>query len=67
MPRLAYDLTLKKVGCVLLQAVYGGDSRIAHRIGNEHWLFAPTADLRVYELTDDQVEQLVKMHNGRDL
>jgi hypothetical protein len=64
MKFLAYDLKLKKVGCVLLQATMGGDSQLAARIPNEDWLLGPTPDLQVYRLTDEQAEQLVKMHKG---
>jgi hypothetical protein len=61
--RLAYDVKKRKVGCVLLQAVMGGDPDIAKRIDNKHWLLAPTPDLKVYEISPAQVEQLVAMHN----
>jgi hypothetical protein len=67
MPKLAYDLKLRKVGCVILQAVMGGDRNIAHRIGTEHWLTSLTPDLRVYQMTDEEVEQLVKLHGGKGL
>lgn len=64
MPRLAYDLSQGKVGCVLLQAAMGGDARIASRIDTKDWLLAPTPNLRVYAMTDEQVEQLVAMHES---
>lgn len=64
MPKLLYDVTLRKCGCVLLQAVAGGSIGIANRIPAEDWLVAPTPDMKLYELTDDQVDQLVAMHKG---
>jgi hypothetical protein len=62
---LLYDATLKKVGCVLLQAVYGGDGAIAQRIDNDDWFLAPTKDMRLYRLTRAQADQLVAFHDGR--
>lgn len=65
MPLLAYDCTLKKVGCVLLQAVLGGDGRLAMELGSENWLFAQTADLKVYRLSQEDAEDLVAFHHAR--
>lgn len=66
MPFLAYDIDQRKVGCVLLQVALGGDPDIAKRIPSEDWLVHMTPGLKVYRLTDAQVEQLVKMHKGFD-
>jgi hypothetical protein len=62
--RVVYDIKLRKVGCVLLQAAMGGDPEIAKRIPNEDWLINTTPDLRLYNITPEEVEQLVRMHNG---
>lgn len=65
MPLLAYDIQRRKVGCVLLQAAMGGDSALAKRIPTEDWLTAPTPDLQVYRLTDEEAEKLVVMHRRK--
>lgn len=65
MPLLAYDIKQRKVGCVLLQVAMGGSSVIAQQIPIEDWLLAPTPDLQVYRLTDDEVAQLIKMHRNK--
>ena len=39
------DLKLRRPACVLLQAVMGGDIRVAHMFPAEHWLLAPTPDM----------------------
>jgi hypothetical protein len=54
---LAYDCTLKKVGCVLLQAAMGGSSDAANRFDVSTWLVAPTTDLRVYSLPEEKFAQ----------
>ena len=66
MPLLAYDIEKRKVGCVLLQAVYGGDSQLAQQIPVEDWLIAPSPGLQLYRLTDDEATKLVAMHNKRN-
>lgn len=60
MPRILFDIKEMKPGCVLLQAVAGCDSAIANRFRSEHWLLAPTDDLKVYTVTDSELDQLVK-------
>jgi hypothetical protein len=64
MKLLAYDISQRKVGCVLLQVVMGGDPNLAKRIPNEYWLTSPTPGLTVYRLTEDEAEQLVRYHGG---
>lgn len=65
MRALAYDVTLKKVGCVLLQAAMGGDSALASDIDTEAWLFTPTPGLRLYRLSDDEATALVAFHRAQ--
>lgn len=64
MPIIAYDLKLKRPGCVLLQTVYGGTvSNFNKRFKVEDWLVFPTPDLKVYEITDEQLEQFTELHS----
>jgi len=46
---------------VLLQAAMGADSDLAHRFPSESWLVAPTPDMTVREVTEDQLEILIEM------
>lgn len=56
---LAYDMRLRRPGCVLLQAAMGGDSHLAQRFPVESWLLAPTPDLKVFSVTEEQLQILI--------
>ena len=58
---LAYDAVLRRPGCVLIQAGYGGDSLIANRFPPESWLLAPTENMRLYRVTESEIIRLVEM------
>lgn len=58
-----FDLELKKVGCVLLQAVMGGDSSIPQRIDTKHWLLHPTDDMKLYKIPNDKIKEIIKRFN----
>lgn len=60
MARIAFDIKLMRPACVLLQAAFGCDSDLAHRFPTESWLIGITDDMRAYEVTDEQISQLVK-------
>ena len=59
--KIAFDTEEMKPGCVLLQATMGCDSAMAHLFSTAHWLLAPTPNLKVYEVNDSQLDQLVEM------
>ena len=63
--KIAYDTELMRPGCVLLQATLGCDYHLAHEFETQYWLLAPTDNLRVFELTKDQLKRLVKMTEAR--
>ena len=46
--------------CVLVAAGMGADSKLAHSFDCDTWLLSPTDDLAVYEITDDQLQQLIQ-------
>jgi hypothetical protein len=56
MRLLAYDFTLGKPGCALIQAAMGSDYNQDFELDfpSDTWLITPTANMRVYELNDDQ-------------
>lgn len=62
--RLVFDMKLRRPGCVILQAAMGGDTRAANRLPAESWLVAPTDDMRVYEITEAELDQLAKYLGG---
>ena len=62
--KIAYDIKLLRPGCTLLQAAMGGDPLIAHEFDTEDWLLAPTEDMRMYEITKEQLKILVKKTGG---
>lgn len=61
MKRIAYDVTLKRPGCVLLQAALRCDPSVVHAFDSETWLVFPTPDLRVYAATDEELSRLVEI------
>jgi hypothetical protein len=58
---LAYDFTLKRPGCALIQAAYGATLSAfdLHRMDN--WLLHPTDDMRFVAVSKEQVDQLVEI------
>jgi hypothetical protein len=58
---IAYDTTLKRPGCVVVQRGLGAtiSNEDLHRM--EGWLTAPTPDMKVYEVTSEQIEKLVEI------
>lgn len=61
MLRIAFDAKEGKVGCVLLQATRGGTVPSFSAIFDvEDWLIAPTPDLKLYEITEEQVSKLAR-------
>lgn len=60
--KIAYDAVLKQPGCVLIQAVMGGNiPNFAALFPGESWLLSPTPDMKLYEVTEDQLKILVRM------
>jgi hypothetical protein len=55
-----FDAKLRRPGCVLLQAMVGGEfgARFHRLFPAASWLTAPTPDMRVYLATDDELEKL---------
>lgn len=65
--RLLYDVTLMRPGCVLLQAMAGGnvDGLTLQSIGE--WLTAPTPDMKMYTATDETLDMMVEFHFGKEV
>lgn len=57
--RILFDAPLMRPACVLLQAAYGCPLLIAERFPAESWLVAPTDDMKVYAVTEGQLQFLV--------
>ncbi len=58
MLKIAYDCTLRRPACPLLQAALGCD-RLAGHFDSEHWLTEPTPNMQVYQVTVEQLRELV--------
>jgi hypothetical protein len=60
---IAYDVVLHRPGCALLQAALGcgGEGNLSNRFPSELWLLAPTPNLRVYLISDEDLEKLVQI------
>lgn len=59
--RIAFDIKLMRPGCVLVQAAMGADPQTCHPFDTEDWLLTPTPDMKVYPVTDEQLDKLVTM------
>ena len=61
----AYDKTLNKVGCVLLQALYTMTNITSMNLCNfdeENWLLSPTKNLQVYGVNNQEdLEKVIEM------
>lgn len=62
MPVLVYDIVLKRPGCALLQAALGGSGGVANQFPTEHWLLAPTPDLKAYSLSNEELKGVIEYH-----
>lgn len=58
---IAYDCTLRRPGCAIVQGIMGGtvSGRALDTIG--YWLTAPTPDMMVYTVTSPQLRKLVEI------
>ena len=58
--KIAFDVTLRRPGCAIVQALYGADVAIIHRFDPNTWLTSPTPDMKVYEVKDEEMlEKLI--------
>lgn len=63
--QIAFDATLFRPGCVLLQAALGCGTHVANEFPVTTWLTFPTPDLRVYQMTEDEFSKLVAVVSER--
>lgn len=59
--RIAFDMTLKRPGCAILQAVYNGTPGIANFFPPESWLTTPTDNMTLYEFPDEQLSEVIRL------
>lgn len=53
--KVAFDTTLMRPGCAIVQAALGCDPAIANEFDPAKWLTYPSDDMGVYEITDEQL------------
>ena len=58
--QIAFDIELMRPGCALIQAAMGGTQGIANHFDAEQWLIVPTLDMKLYEVNEYQLVQLVQ-------
>jgi hypothetical protein len=63
--KIAFDVKLMRPGCVIIQAAFGGDRLLAQRFDPSTWLLAPSENLRLYEITPEQLDVLVERVNDK--
>lgn len=59
MPKIVYDMKLRRPACPILQVVLGGDEGIARNLQN--WLINPTPDMKCYEISEEQLKKLEEL------
>jgi hypothetical protein len=60
--RIVYDTKLKQPGCVLIQSAAGCTVPRFHELfPSERWLTFPTPDMKIYDVTDEQLEKMAKI------
>lgn len=57
--KVAFDVTLMRPACVVLQAGLGAEPSVAHAFDSRDWLVSITPNMKVYEVTPEQLTQLV--------
>lgn len=58
---IAYDFTLKRPGCAIVQAMYGATINSFDLDRMDNWLLHPTDDMKFVAVSKEQVEQLVQI------
>lgn len=58
--KIAYDIKLMRPGCAIIQSALGGSPEIKNLFPVETWLEAPTEDMKVYEVSEKQLEELIR-------
>ncbi len=60
------DLEKKMIGCVLLQAAFGGNSSIVHQVNTDKWFLAPTDNMKLYRIPRDKesIDKVVNFFNN---
>jgi len=58
--KIVYDVELRRPGCAIIQAAMGGDRSIANEFDTATWLTFPTPNMGLYEVTQKQLDYLVK-------
>lgn len=61
--KLLFDIREMKVGCALMQAIYGGTPTLSGSFDTKHWFLAPTENMKLYNVTEQQVEFLIEKMN----
>lgn len=64
---LLMDLKKGQVGCVLLQAVYGGNSSLVSKIDSKHWFLSPTEDMKLYKIPNSEIPGIIEAFEGRTI
>lgn len=57
--KIAFDVEEMKPGCVLIQAALGCDPNVADAFDPDDWIVDRIAGMKVYEVTEGQLVELV--------
>jgi hypothetical protein len=63
MYTIAFSVSKRRPGCILLQVAFGADlsPRFHTMFPSETWLVAPTDDMALYPVTEEQLVKLSDM------
>lgn len=62
---IAYDCELYRPACPILQAALGGDVAMASRFDADYWLIEPTPGLKLYPITERQLQVLLAVTKAK--
>ncbi len=63
-PSILMDITIMKVGCPILQAILGGNSRVPKHVDSDRWFMDPTDNMKLYYITSEQEDALIRKLGG---
>lgn len=63
--RIVFDVTRLRPACALIQAGLGGSWSVASNFPPVSWLLHPTPEMRLYEVTPDELAALVRKVKAR--
>jgi len=65
--KIVFDVSLMRPGCAILQVLKGGTPGIANSFPSESWLITPTENMKLYNISQDELKILVNRVAARQI